>query len=87
MCVCLGGGRDLARRTLACTVAHSETVEDIEAYIEIIDENGNLEIALSENNEYVFQNFTIRASRKRVIRLKEIAAYYVGQCLSCFSHS
>ena len=59
-----------------------ETVEDIDAYIENIDENGNLEIGLSENNENIFQSFTIRASRKRLRRLKEIAAYNVGQCLS-----
>ena len=39
--------------------------------------NGNL-----ENNEYIFQSITIRASRKRLRRLKEIAAYNVGQCLS-----
>ena len=59
-----------------------ETVEDIDAYIENIDENGNLEIGLSENNENIFQSFTIKASRKRLRRLKEIAAYNVGQCLS-----
>ena len=57
---------------------HFETVEDIDAYIENIDENGNLEIGLSENNENIFHSFTIRASRKRLRRLKEIAAYNVG---------
>ena len=44
--------------------------------------NGNLEIGRLENNEHIFQSFTIRASRKRLRRLKEIAAYNVGQCLS-----
>ena len=62
-----------------------ETVDDIDAYIENINKNGNLEIGLSENNEYIFQSFTIRASRKRLRRLTEIAAYNVGQCLSCES--
>ena len=47
-----------------------------------MDENGNLEIGLSENNEYIFQSFTIKSSRKRLRRLIEIAAYNVGQCLS-----
>ena len=51
---------------------HFETVEDIDAYIKNIDENSNLDIGLSENNEYVFQSFTIGASRKRLRRLKEI---------------
>ena len=64
---------------------HFETFEDIDAYIENIDENGNLEIGLSENNEYIFQNFTIRASRKRLRRLTEISAHNVVQCLSCES--
>ena len=44
--------------------------------------NGNLEIGRLENNEHIFQSFTIRASRKRLRRLKEIAANNVGQCLS-----
>ena len=35
---------------------HFETVEDIDAYIKNIDENGNLEIGLSENNDYAFQS-------------------------------
>ena len=43
-----------------------ETVENVDAYIENIEENGNLEIDLSENNEHIFQSFTIRASRKRL---------------------
>ena len=61
---------------------HFETDEDIDAYFKNIDENGNLEIGLSENNEYIFQSFTIRASRIRLRILKEIAAYNVGQWLS-----
>ena len=62
-----------------------ETVEYIDAYIENIDETGNIDIGISENNEYIFQSFTIRASRKRLRRLKEKAAYNVGQCLSSYS--
>ena len=50
-----------------------------------IDENGNVEIVLSEDNEYISQTFTVRASRKRLRRLKDIAAYNVGQCLLCES--
>ena len=59
-----------------------ETVNYIDTYIENIDENVNLEIGLSENNKYLFQSFAIRSSRKRLRRLKETAAYNVGQCLS-----
>ena len=58
-----------------------EDMKDTDAYIENIDDNGNLETGLSENNDFIFQSFTIRASRKRLRRLKDIAAYNVGQCL------
>ena len=44
----------------------------------------DLEIGLSEINEFGFQSFTIKASRKRLRRLKEIAAYNVQQCLSSY---
>ena len=60
-----------------------ETFEGIEAYVENIDENGNIEIEITENNEYILQSFTVKASRKRLKRLKEVAAYNVGQCLDC----
>ena len=55
-------------------------MKDTDAYIENIDENGNLETGLSENNDFIFQSFTIRARRKRLRRLTDIAAYNVGQC-------
>ena len=45
---------------------HIEADEDIDAYIETIEENANLDIGLSENNEYIilyiFQSFTIRSN-------------------------
>ena len=62
-----------------------EVLEDIDAYIENIDETGNVEIVITEDNEYILQSFTIRANRKRIRRLKDIAAYNVGQCLGCES--
>ena len=33
-------------------ITHFESIESIDAYIENIDEHGNLEIGLSENNTY-----------------------------------
>ena len=47
-------------------------MKDTDAYIENIDENGNLEIGLSENNEFIFQSYTIIARRKRLRRLTDI---------------
>ena len=49
-----------------------EDMNDTDAYIENIDENGNLEIGLSENNEFIFQSYTIIARRKRLRRLTDI---------------
>ena len=51
------------------------------AYVENIDENGNIEIEITENNDFILQSFTVKASRKKLNRLKEVAAYNVGQCL------
>ena len=57
------------------------TPEDFEAYVENIDENGNIEIEITENNSYILQSFTVKASRKKLKRLKEVAPYNVGHCL------
>ena len=61
---------------------HFETFKDNHAYIKNIEENGNLEIDLWENNEFLFQSFKIQVSRKKIRRLKEITAYNMGQSLS-----
>ena len=53
----------------------------IEAYVENIDENGYIEIDITENNAIILQSFTVKASRKFFKLLKEVAAYNVGQCL------
>ena len=50
-----------------------------------IDGNENVEMVLTEDDEYILQSFTLRASRRRLRRLKDIAAYNVGQCLVCES--
>ena len=48
-----------------------------------IEENGNIEKEISEDNEHRLQAFTIKANRKRVRRLKEVALYNVAPYLSC----
>ena len=45
--------------------------------------NGNIEIQITENNDYILQSFTLKASRKRLKILKEGAAYNLEQCLDC----
>ena len=61
------------------------TSEGFEAYNENIDENGNIEIEITENNDFILQSFTVKASKKKLKRLKEVVAYNVGQCL-CSEH-
>ena len=53
-----------------------KALENVEAYIGTIGENGNIEI--SEDYEDILQT-------KRRIRLKEVATYNVAPCLSCGS--
>ena len=62
-----------------------EAIEIAEAYVETIDENGNIEIELSESTDELLQAFTIRAKRKKLRSLKDFAAYNVAQYLSCHS--
>jgi hypothetical protein len=60
-------------------------LQEITAYettINMIDENGNIEIIIEEFNEDIFQSFTLKAKRKRLRRLKDIAAYNVAKQIS-----
>ena len=60
-------------------------LQEINAYettINMIDENGNIEIIIEEFNEDIFQSFTLKAKRKRLRRLKDIAAYNVAKQIS-----
>jgi hypothetical protein len=55
----------------------------VDAYVKTIDEKGNIDVEISENNDDILQAFTIRAKRKKMKRLKNVAAYNVAQYLSC----
>jgi hypothetical protein len=60
-----------------------EAIESVNAYIGNIDENGSIEIEISEEHGDILQAFTISTSRKLLRRLKEVAAYNVAQHLNC----
>jgi hypothetical protein len=60
-----------------------EAIENVDAYVETIDENGDIEVEISESNDDILQAFTIRAKKMR--RLKDVAAYNVAQYLRCDS--
>jgi hypothetical protein len=57
----------------------------VDAYVETIDENGNIEVELSDTTDEFLQAFIIRAKRKKLRRLKDVAAYNVAQYLCCYS--
>ena len=79
-------GSRLSMHTVVETLNYKlEAIEIADAYVETIDENGNIEIELSESTDELLQAFTIRAKRKKLRSLKDVAAYNVGQCLSCHS--
>ena len=56
-----------------------EAIENVDAYVETIAENGNIEFENSGNNDNILKVFTIRAKSKKLGRLKDVAAYNVAQ--------
>ena len=49
--------------------------------IDTIDENGNVEITITEDTDDIFQGFIVKAKRKRLRRLQDIAAFNLAQHL------
>ena len=43
--------------------------------IATIDKNGIIEITITEDTEVIFQGFIVKAKRKRLSRLQDIAAF------------
>ena len=56
-------------------------VEGVSAFVKNIDDNGNLEIGVMEFTQDGCQCFTVGARRRRLRRLKDIAAYNIAQSL------
>ena len=48
---------------------------DIDVTLEMIDDNGNIEIVITEDTKDILQGFTVKARRRRLKRLKDISAY------------
>ena len=46
-----------------------ENVQGFDVTNDTIDENGNIEIAITEETDDVFQGFIVKAKRKRLRRL------------------
>ena len=57
-------------------------INDIDVTLEMIDDNGNMEIMITEETEDMLQGFTVKARRRRLRKLKEIAAFNLAQHLA-----
>ena len=55
-----------------------EELNACESTIEMINANGSIEIEVIEASEEIYQSFTLKAKRKRLRRLTEIAAFNVA---------
>ena len=60
-------------------------LENVDNHVESIDENGKIEVEISESNDDIWRAFTIRATVKKLRRLKDVAAQNVAQYLICHS--
>ena len=61
---------------------NGKTLENVEGHVETIDDNGQIEIEVSEDNDDILWVLTIRAKMNRIRRMKEVASYNVAQYLT-----
>ena len=57
-------------------------IHDADVTLEMIDDNGNMEIMIIEDTKDMLQGFTVKARRRRLRRLKDIAAFNLAQHLA-----
>ena len=51
-------------------------MENVDAYIETIDDNGNIIVQVDED---LIQGFTLKGKRRRLRRLSDLAAFNIAQ--------
>ena len=59
-----------------------ENINEFDTTLEMIDENGNIELMITLDTEDTFNGFKIKAKRKRLRRLKDIAAFNLAKHLA-----
>ena len=57
-------------------------IDNIEATLEMIDDNGNMEIMITEDTQDMLQGFTVKARRRRLRKLKDISGFNLAQHLA-----
>ena len=63
-----------------------ELLENNSSYVDLIDENGNILIQHDETFPNLAQGFLLKAKRKRLRSLKDIAAYIVAKYTTSLSY-
>ena len=56
-------------------------LQNAKAYIETIDDNGDIVVQVDEAFENLIQGLTLQAKRRRLRRLSDLAAFKIAQCL------
>ena len=56
-------------------------LQNAKAYIETIDDNGDIVVQVDETYEDLIQGFTLQAKRRRLRRLSDLAAFNIAQYL------
>ena len=71
----------VSKLSIQTSVAKIFSTCKILAYIETIDDNGDIVVQVDEAYEDLIQGFTLQAKRRRLRRLSDLAAFNIAQYL------
>ena len=78
----LRGGKELSIHLIVRKINNQlERLVNNVSYIDLVDENGNITIQYDETFPTISQGFKVTAKRKRLRKLKDIAAYNVAKLI------
>ena len=78
----LRGGKELSMHLIVRKINNQlERLVNNVSYIDLVDENGNITIQYDETFPTISQGFKVTAKRKRLRKLKDIAAYNVAKLI------
>ena len=76
----LRAGTELSMHSIVTKINNQlKLLENGVSYIDMIDDNGNITIQYDETFPTISQGFEVKAKRKRLRKLKDIAAYNVAK--------
>ena len=75
-------GSNLSIHTVVAKLRRNfECFANVDAYIETVDDNGNIVVQVDEGYEDLIQGFTLQAKRRRLRTFSDLAAFNVAQYL------